>query len=241
MSEIKSGDFYKREGRIDGIPIDPNFLSRLPETGTILDLGCGAGNYARSLADLGYIVYACDPKIGTEKDLPKNKTDEQIGKGKVTFLTATDQSIPDIQFDAIWMRYSLPFVDDINTCLQNLSNHLKTGGVLYTLFFESRDYDNRIISPKNTKTFTPEELASKIERYQLPFKIEYCEVLDRPKPKDGELEPSGVQNKATIMISRKEEVFSKGINLNETGSLKIEKSGWKGNPLPDTSQGLQLI
>jgi SAM-dependent methyltransferase len=246
MAKIDSIGFAAREGRRDNVPIHEEFLRRVPNGATVLDLGCGGGDYARSMAKLGYIVYACDPGIDTKtKGLPDSGTETVIDNknsiNKITFFQARAESLHEslkkpyfsTQFDAIWMKYSLPWVDNHYETLYNVSNYLKVGGILYLEFFEPIIVNGEVVPDNVKKKFTPESLAEIIDKCELPLQMQFCELLPPSPPKKDKngniLEVKDpIKNPATVLILQKTESFKLGMNLDENGRLKIEKTGSHG-------------
>jgi hypothetical protein len=224
-------------GKRPNIPINPKFLSLLPENAVILDLGCGARDHAKALANLGHTVYACDPGIGVVAEALERSIEVFDSGGKIIFFNATAETMAEElkklpskpqNFDAVWMEYSLPFVSDAGVAFNDISHHLKTDGIFYTSFFEP---DPSIAATPELTTYTPEQIAGLFEENKLPFKIQVCQLLPPSPPKkiiqgDGGFAyiKSGVQNPATILISTKKAEFSASMNL-DNGQLRIKKIG----------------
>ena len=237
---------YAAETKGMGVDIHPEFLNGLKENSLILDIGCGAGNHAREFARRGHNVYACDPGIGTTGS-PTASCIKDTSGGSVTFFNATAETFSKElkeqkgegisnprHFDGIWMQYSLPFVKDIPSAMSSISEHLKTGGVLYTSFFEQNDEQNQNPQHKPVGFFPhkPKEIAVLLQKNELPLNIEFCQLLPPPRPKRVEspngnvtFEVSGIQNPATILILEKKDNFEQNMNLTPEGVLKAEKIG----------------
>lgn len=108
-------------------PERTEFLSKLPQNGTILDCGCGPGQDTEYFSNLDYQVTAVD------------LTDEfiQIAKQrapKARFIQADmkQMQFDDATFDGIWLSFSLLHIhkDDIPQLLKNFYRFLKPNGLL---------------------------------------------------------------------------------------------------------------
>ena len=105
------------------------FLSFIPDGGTILDLGCGSGRDSKAFLDKGYDVIAID---GSEK-LCKI-AESYIGK---PVICATFQEYePDKELDGIWACSTLLHLEknDIHDVVKKLTGYLKKGGCFYMSF-----------------------------------------------------------------------------------------------------------
>ncbi|HKV09670.1 MAG TPA: class I SAM-dependent methyltransferase [Thermoanaerobaculia bacterium] len=93
--------------------------------GKILDFGCGTGGLAQSLGSLGYTVLGLDPSERMIAEaLPKSSD-------RVSFRRGTLRDLPpEAVFDGIVSCMVLPFVQDLEPCLSQLSARLKKGGTL---------------------------------------------------------------------------------------------------------------
>ena len=105
------------------------FLSYIPEGGTILDLGCGSGRDSKAFLDKGYDVIAID---GSE-ELCK-LAESYIGKPVI--CTTFQEYVPDTELNGIWACSTLLHLekDDIHDVVKKLTNYLKKGGCFYMSF-----------------------------------------------------------------------------------------------------------
>ena len=102
------------------------FLNYLPEKGSILDAGCGAGWDTKFFLSNGYLVTAFDASIkllevvGMHKNLEKIESD---------FLNFKCENI----FDGIWASFSLQHLpkNDFKPALKLLKNFLSEAGFFY--------------------------------------------------------------------------------------------------------------
>ncbi|MEL7659911.1 class I SAM-dependent methyltransferase [Acetobacterium wieringae] len=146
------------QGTIDAdlSALHQRFLSRLPEHGHILDLGCGSGRDAKAFLDAGYPVTALD---GSEACC--RLAAEHIGQ---TVLCQTfDQLDFDAAFDGIWACASLLHLSytELTSIFERIARALKPGGYLYASF-KYGDFEGE----RNGRYFTDlteERLAAVIE------------------------------------------------------------------------------
>jgi len=104
----------------------PQFLQYVPEGGKILDAGCGSGRDSKCFLDMGYDVTALE----ASKEL-STLASEHTGLNVVNATFENFKS--DEKFDGIWACASLLHVPkkDFEKSFINLTDHLKTGGVMY--------------------------------------------------------------------------------------------------------------
>ena len=113
-------------------PILVEALSYCSRQETALDLGAGALNESRYLAELSWHVIAIDSSPSTPK-FEKN-IDTQV-------MPIEDYSYPVSSFDLVASLYTLPFLakDDISTIMQKIQNSLREGGIFVGQFFGEHD------------------------------------------------------------------------------------------------------
>ena len=102
------------------------FLNYLPEKGSILDAGCGAGWDAKFFLKNGYTVTALDASV---KLLEVIETHENLEKIESDFLNFKSNKI----FDGIWASFSLQHLPKSNfkPALKLLKNSLSETGFFY--------------------------------------------------------------------------------------------------------------
>ncbi len=105
------------------------FLERLPETGRILDAGCGSGRDTRFFTRQGFEVVAFD----NSPEMVKLASDFT---GQDCLLLSFDDILFDNRFDGVWACSSLLHVPKrhMAAVLNRLCKALKQGGILYTSF-----------------------------------------------------------------------------------------------------------
>jgi demethylmenaquinone methyltransferase/2-methoxy-6-polyprenyl-1,4-benzoquinol methylase len=110
-----------------------------------LDLCCGTGDLAFSLAKSGAVVTGLDfnePMLAVaEKRRKKARTADQAGAGPVTFLRGDAQQIPfpDNSFEIVTVGYGLRNLASWETGLREMNRVAKPGGRLLVLEFGKPD------------------------------------------------------------------------------------------------------
>ena len=112
--EHEKGELYKK------------FLNYLPEKGSILDAGCGAGWDTKFFLKNGYTVTALDASV---KLLEVIETHKNLEKIESDFLNFKSKKI----FDGIWASFSLQHLpkSDFKPALKLLKNSLSETGFFY--------------------------------------------------------------------------------------------------------------
>ena len=102
------------------------FLNYLPEKGSILDAGCGAGWDTKFFLSNGYFVTAFDASI---KLLEVVETHKNLIKINSDFLDFKSETV----FEGIWASFSLQHLrkKDFKTALMILKNSLSKAGFFY--------------------------------------------------------------------------------------------------------------
>ena len=102
------------------------FLNYLPEKGSILDAGCGAGWDTKFFLKNGYTVTALDASV---KLLEVIETHKNLEKIESDFLNFKSNKI----FDGIWASFSLQHLpkSDFKPALKLLKNSLSETGFFY--------------------------------------------------------------------------------------------------------------
>ncbi len=101
-------------------------IRRLPEGGSILDLGCGAGWDSAAFVTAGFRVVAVDASSGLAREA-----------GQIAGLDVRVMSFDQIRdvdaFDGIWASFSLQHVprDGLPKVIGNAARALKTNGWMY--------------------------------------------------------------------------------------------------------------
>ena len=124
-----SEKFYKNTVRIDLTELYLKFLKHIPESGTILDLGCGSGRDSLYFLERGFIVTSVD----ASKEMVRLSS-ELTGQ-KTQHLRIQDLEFKN-EFNGIWACASLLHIDESFTkdVLINLGKALKIDGCLYASY-----------------------------------------------------------------------------------------------------------
>ena len=106
-----------------------HFLPKVPEGGSILDLGCGSGRDSKTFMSLGYHVTAID---GSEEFCKKAKENLGIDALCMRF----EEICFEEEFNAVWACASLLHVpkNEIRNILQKVEKALNPEGILYMSF-----------------------------------------------------------------------------------------------------------
>lgn len=121
--------FAQQTGDLAFTEIQNEFLKLLPDTGSILDFGCGAGRDSAAFLAAGYRVKAVD---GSARMV-------QIASEK-TGLPVKQQRFEDLnekkEYDGIWACASLLHIssDQLPSILVKAAEALKPNGILYCSF-----------------------------------------------------------------------------------------------------------
>jgi SAM-dependent methyltransferase len=116
-----------------------DFLAATGATGAFADVGCGPGNIAFQVADaypdadvVGYD--AAEPVLADNHERARERGAENV-RFERAVLPGFD---PDRQFDVVFSYFTLCYVADVETALQNLYDAVAPGG--YLVF----NYQNRL-------------------------------------------------------------------------------------------------
>ncbi len=127
--ESNAKKFYDGTVSIDVTSLYKPFLELMPDTGTILDAGCGSGRDSLFFKKQGFSVVAFD----YSPELVKMASD-LIGQDAL-LLSSEDVAFKN-KFNGVWACSSLLHVpkSDMDSVIAKLSTALKAGGILYTSF-----------------------------------------------------------------------------------------------------------
>lgn len=110
--------------------------AKFSQAADILDFGCGSGDIAIQLSELGHHVTGYD--LSEAMIAEARRADR---KGRVRWLAATEGSLPfaPASFDAIVASSVLEYVPDLEATLARLSQLLRPGGWLIATVPDMRD------------------------------------------------------------------------------------------------------
>lgn len=113
------------------------FLGLLPTGGTILELGCGAGNHAAEMLARGFALRATDgsPEMA---ELASRRLNHPVETMRF------DELSDDGAFDGVWASACLLHVprEELAAILRRIHRALKAGGIFYASF-KAGDGDGR--------------------------------------------------------------------------------------------------
>jgi SAM-dependent methyltransferase len=131
---------------------------RLPERGTLLDIGCGNGVLLRTFSGIA-------PEwtlAGADLDDRHQATVEQI-PGVVKFYAGPAEEIPD-QFDVITMQHVLEHIPEPVDLLGKLAQRLNPGGVLFIEIPNILDNPFDLMVVDHSSHFAPATVRTAVER-----------------------------------------------------------------------------
>jgi len=89
--------------------------------GTLLDIGCGTGNFLSAVKHDGWLTFGAEPDPGAREVASKRV-------GTTIFETITEETLGLQQYDIITMWHVLEHVHKLNETIDWLQNHLKPNG-----------------------------------------------------------------------------------------------------------------
>lgn len=155
------------------------FRKYLPQTGKLLDLGCGSGRDSAYFASLGFQVTALD---GSRALCQRVK--ESLG------IDALCMGFEDLafveEFDGIWACASLLHVKkaDMAEVLMKVSNSLKPGGILYASY--KYGTQERICNGRFFNDYTEKDLPQLLTAENQLHLLEYWITEDVRPDRSGE-------------------------------------------------------
>ena len=155
-----------------------HFLPKVPDGGSILDLGCGSGRDSKYFKDHGYHVIAVD---GSEEFCKYVSNNLGI---KVLCKLFEDIDFTS-EFDAVWACASLLHVPkkDIHSILGKVEKALKAGGIFYMSF--KYGSEERIAGERAFSDYTEEDIPWLLDGTQMEC-IEYWISGDVRNDRSGE-------------------------------------------------------
>ena len=129
---------------------------------SVLEVGCGEGHLSKILADLFKKVTAvekCSKKVEIAKQTLKEKSNVIIENCDFFCMT-----FPDSLFDAIVLKNTLHFFDDVPKVLREVDRIIKPGGHFYVITSSSIE-----LQPKSLgeiyRRFLNETFSEQLENY----------------------------------------------------------------------------
>lgn len=133
----KAEDYAEWTRGIDLSDLRERFLSRVPEGGRILDVGCGAGRDAKAFLGSGYDVEAIDASEEMAR-LASEHTGQEVHHCRVQDFE------PEEAFEGIWSCASLLHIPEaeLPAVFERLAGWLQPAGVLYASFYAGERSDS---------------------------------------------------------------------------------------------------
>jgi 2-polyprenyl-3-methyl-5-hydroxy-6-metoxy-1,4-benzoquinol methylase len=89
---------------------------------TVLDIGCGTGEFLKELANKGYETFGIEPSLA-----PREKA-IRLGAGKIINNIS---NLSEQTFDVITLWHVLEHIHDLNDSLRQIRQHLKNSGTIF--------------------------------------------------------------------------------------------------------------
>lgn len=164
------------------VPYIDKLLARLPKNGKILDVGSGAGQFAKHMIEKDFDVIGID----YSKEMVRIAK-ERVPTGDFRYMDMRHLDFPDKSFDGLFAAYSLIHIpsEEIPSTLEEFKRILKDGGYL-ELVVQQGEADKVIDEPFMPSEkmffnfFTKERLAKFLE--DAGYQVEYQKVTDIDDP-----------------------------------------------------------
>lgn len=158
-----AGEYFDKTVDLDLQKYYDRFTELIPESGSILDLGCGSGRDSAYFVSCGYDVTAMDAS-----EEMCDLASVHIGQD-VLHLSFSDMDFEEV-FDGVWACASLLHVpsSEINSVMSNIIKSLKPNGILYMSFYYGDfegERDGRYYTDYNTRKL--KELVARFEELEL--------------------------------------------------------------------------
>ena len=145
---------------------------------TILDYGCGAGDFLQHMQNNGYDVTGMEP----------NEKANKISKSKIGDNNMVNVELKDInrKFDVITMWHVLEHIPNLNEILEQLKQHLNPGGTLIIAVPNHLSYDANYYGklwaaydvPRHLWHFNPESLQLLVNKFGMIIENVSPMILD---------------------------------------------------------------
>lgn len=171
-------DPAREHGRLDLHKLEEDLTwcyldSYLPARGAILEIGAATGRYTLELAKRGYTLTSVDLSAALLEECRKNLAQEGLDKRVRLFQAdARDLSqIPGGQFDSVLLMgplYHLVDEADRISALQNASDRLREGGIIFSTFISRLGILGDLMKNVPDWIEQQEEVSSVMERGRDP-------------------------------------------------------------------------
>jgi len=141
------------------------------KSGTMLDIGCGTGEFLNTMKNSGWEVYGVEPDEGAQQ-IANRKFQLEIKIPKKLFEFTADF------FDVITMWHVLEHIHHLDKNMTQLTNILKPDGTLFIAVpnyhsFDAKYYDSGWAAydvPRHLYHFTVQAIVTLLERFGLKLK-----------------------------------------------------------------------
>lgn len=174
-----------------------DLLRYVEKESAILDLGCGSGNNAVYLSNLGYNVTGIDASDNMLTIAKNKKSHAKFIQGDVSQLNFNNNS-----FNCIILSYILCHLTNnrVSNCLAQLNHILQDKGILFIELFTGELGEITITEPLNT-TLTTDFNIIRIEDMETMLGANNFEIIKKYSKPETEFGWPGVQD--TCIIAHK--------------------------------------
>lgn len=144
-------------------------LRQNPDVKTFLDVGCGAGELACSLAELGLKGVALDFSTAAIQQAKTIRDERSLTEKDIRFCVGGLENVKNQQFDLIICSEVLEHIEDDVEMLRNLLRHSKK--LLISVPAKQRLFDSSDKAVGHFRRYEKDQLQSMLERENL--KIEH--------------------------------------------------------------------
>lgn len=183
------------------LPYIDKFLELLPTSGSVLDVACGPGMFAKYMHERGFVVHGTD--LSNEMIRIAR---ERVPNVHFEVMDMRNLHFPSESFDGLLVSYALIFIPsaETNAVLQEFYRLLKPGGAML-LIVQKGDADHIEHEPMkpdeelHVNFFQPESLSDQLKASG--FSVELQQVIATPDT--GAMSPEII-----YAIAKKSEAFS---------------------------------
>ncbi len=186
-------------------------IGQLKEKGSLLDYGCGTGEFLNAAKQKGWKIAGVEPN-----DKARKKANHKL-QNKVK--SSLDQLKKDSAFDVITLYHVLEHVHDLRKTVKKIITHLKSTGYLIIAVPNHQSWDGKNYGNYWAGWDVPRHLYHFGEESMKSFEEEFGLELRETKPMKFDsfyvsLLSEGYLNKSSSLLSRYWKAFQKGLQSN---------------------------